>query len=312
MTKVLAIDVGGTKLVYATVNEKGEFLSEIKKISTPKNIDELRVLFKTIISENEQNIDYVAFATAGAVNLSNTRVESSTPNMPEGYNGIVFSELSKKPVYVENDANAAAWAEYKVGAAIGEPNNITITLGTGIGGGFIVDGKLVRGKSGRGGEVGSMKINGRDRVCTCRRKNCFESYASGSGLKMTAEEVALNDSSFKTSLYKNKLPQDVTTYDIISGIKQNDDYSNKVFDIWKKDLITGLINITNIFDTGVIVISGGMGEFIDTDEIENAINSEIVVSPVKIKLAKAGNYSGMIGAAILACEKFRHNQTFNV
>ncbi len=304
MKKVLAIDVGGTKLIYAIINEKGEFLSEVKKTATPKNIEELKNTFKKIISENEKEIDFTAFATAGAVNIENTKVESSTPNMPLGYNSLNFTELSSKPVFVENDANAAAWAEYKTGAAIGEENNITITLGTGIGGGFIVNGKLLRGKSGRAGEVGSMKIQGRGRICTCKRKDCFESYASGSGLKKTAEEIAKNDSIFPTSIYKTKKPEEITTYDIISGLKENDDYSKKVFNIWKQDLIIGLINITNIFDPESIILSGGMGEFINTKEIEEAINSEIVVSPVKIKLAKAGNYSGMIGAALLACEKF--------
>lgn len=304
MKKVLAIDVGGTKLSYAIINEKGEFLNEVKIASTPKNIDELKQIFKNIIIENEKEVDIIAFATAGAVNIENTKVDSSTPNLPKGYNDIDFSKLSKKPVYVENDANAAAWAEYKVGAAIGETNNITITLGTGVGGGFIVDGKLLRGKSGRGGEVGSIKINGRGRICTCNRKDCFESYASGTGLKKTAEELAICDEVFQSSIYSSKKPQEVTTYDIIDGLKKNDEYSNKVFNIWKQDLITGLVSIVNIFDTETIVISGGMGKFINTSEIEKSVNEEIVVSPVKIKLAKAGNYSGMIGAALLACEKF--------
>ena len=245
-----------------------------------------------------------AFATAGAVNITNTKVESSTPNMPDGYNSIDFSKLSKKPVYVENDANAAAWAEYKIGAAQGEDNTITITLGTGVGGGFIVNGMLLRGKSGRGGEVGSMKTNNKGRICTCHRKNCWESYASGTGLKKTAEETAIHDNNFKKSIYKNKKSEDITTYDIINGLKENDEYSKTVFNIWKEDLIIGLINITNIFDPESIIISGGMGEFIDTKEIENAINSEIVVSPVRIKPAKAGNYSGMLGAALLAIEKY--------
>ncbi len=304
MRKILAIDVGGTKLISAIINENGEILTDVKRTSTPDNIEEMKRVFKQIIAENEDNIDMIAFATAGAVNLANNRVDSSTPNLPDGYLTIEFSKLSKKPVFVENDANAAAWAEYKIGAAQGEDNNITITLGTGIGGGFIVNGKLLRGKSGKAGEVGSMKINGKNRVCTCHRLNCFESYASGTGLKNTAEEVALNDEIFKSSLFSHKIPKDITTYDIIDGIKQNDEYSLKVFNIWKQDLITGLVNIVNIFDTESIILSGGMGKFIDTSEIEQAVNSEIVVSPVKVKLAKAGNYSGMIGAALLACEKY--------
>ena len=304
MKKVLAIDVGGTKLIHAIINEKGDFLSEVKRTSTPKNIEELKQTFKNIICEYENSVDIIAFATAGAINKENTKVESSTPNLPNGYNAIDFSTLSTKPVFVENDANAAAWAEYKVGAAIGENNNITITLGTGVGGGFIIEGKLLRGKSGRAGEVGSMKINGRGRVCTCLRKDCFESYASGTGLKYTAEEIATNDKIFNKSIFKNKQPKEITTYDIIQGLKEKDEYSIKVFNIWKNDLITGLINVTNIFDPETIVISGGMGEFINTDEIQNSVNSEIVVSPVKIKLAKAGNYAGMIGAALLATEKY--------
>ena len=304
MRKILAIDVGGTKLIYAVINEKGGFLTEVKKTATPKNMNELKALFEKIISEYENDIDMTAFATAGAVNIDNTMVESSTPNMPYGYNSLDFASLSKKPVYVENDANAAAWAEYKTGAAKGDKNTITITIGTGVGGGFIIDGKLLRGKSGRGGEVGSMKINGRGRICTCNRKDCWESYASGTGLKKTAEEIAASDEIFNKSIFKNKKPQEITTYDIIEGVNKGDEYSKKVFDIWQHDLIVGLINITNIFDTESIIISGGLGKFINTGEIENAVNSEIVVSPVRVKLASAGNYSGMIGAALLACEKF--------
>lgn len=305
MPKVLAIDAGGTKIAYALVNEQGEIITEVKQTSTPKNITELKTVFKTIINEYEKEADIIAFATAGAVNIENTKVESSTPNMPEGYNSLDFSTLTEKPVFVENDANAAAWAEYKTGAAIGENNTITITLGTGVGGGFIVDGHLLRGKSGKAGEVGSMKINSRNRICTCKRKNCFESYASGTGLKKTAQELAYIETSFKSSIYKNKNPEEITTYDITEGIKQNDEYSKKVFEVWKEDLITGLINIVNIFDTESIIISGGMGKFINTKEVEEAVNSEIVVEAVKIKQAKAGNYAGMIGTALLAKEKFK-------
>lgn len=303
MKKVLSIDVGGTKISYAEMNEKGEFLGEIKRVSTPKQIDELTALLKKIVSENDKNVDCVAFATAGAVNLENTGIDFAIQNMPEGYNLLEFSKLSEKPVFVENDANAAAWAEYKVGAAKGDKNTVIITIGTGIGGGIIVDGRLLRGKSGRAGEVGSIKINGRGRICTCQRKNCWESYASGTGLKRTAEEIAQNDDIFKTSIYKDKKSSEITTYDIVDGVKQNDKYSQKVFEIWQNDLITGLINVMNIFDSESIVISGGMGECIDIEEIENAVNAEIIVSPVKIKHAKAGNYAGMIGAAILSCEK---------
>ena len=304
MNRILAIDAGGTKIFYAVLDEKGNFLTEVKKTNTPKKIEDLKQLLINIIKEHENMISYTAIASAGAVNYDNTGIDSATHNMPDGYSSLDFQSLSKKPVFIENDANAAAWAEYKLGAAKGENNTITITIGTGIGGGFIADGRLIRGKSGRAGEIGSIKTSNRGRVCTCGRKNCFESYASGTGLTITAQELAETDETFKAGIYKNKNPKDMNSKDITAGLNLNDAFSKKVFEIWKQDLITGLIAAANIFDPESIVISGGMGKFINTDEIQTAVNKELAVSPVKIKHASSGNYSGLIGAALLAFEKF--------
>lgn len=304
MKKILSFDVGGTKIAYSILDDSGNILTEIKKVSTPKNKEEIQTLFSNIVKRYEDEIDLISFATAGSVNIDNNGISSATHNMPEGYQNIEFSKLSKKSVYVENDANAAAWAEYKVGAGVGESNCIIITLGTGIGGGFIVNGSLLRGKNGLAGEVGSMKISSEGRICTCGRKDCFEAYASGTGLKKTAEEFAYKRETFKNSIYNSKNPQDITTYDIINGINSNDEYSLAVFQQWKKHLIIGLVNIVNIFNPDSIIISGGMGEFIQTKEIELEVNSETVVSPVRIKLAQTGNNAGLIGAALLAANKY--------
>ena len=105
MKKALGIDIGGTKILYGIVNEKGEILSELKKTPTPKTADEIYSTLKKIIEENYNDIDAVGLSSAGAVNLENTRVLSSTPNLPDGYNQIDFSTLSDKKIYVENDAN---------------------------------------------------------------------------------------------------------------------------------------------------------------------------------------------------------------
>lgn len=305
MKKILSIDVGGTKISYCIFDEKGSALADISKTKTPKDIEALKTVFKTIISQNEENIDAVSFATAGAINLTNTKVESSTPNMPDGYNQIDFSSLSSKPVFVENDANAAAWAEYKLGAAIGHDNTVIVTLGTGIGGGIIINGKLLRGKSGRGAEIGSIKLfPDKRRQCTCKNYDCWESYASGTGLKVTAQESALSFEEFKTSFLKDKKANDITTHDIIAGVNKKDIFSKKVFDLWQSHILSGLISLTNIFDPESIVISGGMGEFIEYERLENQINDSIVVSPTKLLPAKMKNDAGMVGAALLCAEKF--------
>lgn len=305
MKKILSIDVGGTKISYCIFDENGKEICPIQKCSSPKNIDEMVSLFEKIIANNEKSVDFIAFATAGAINLNNTKVESSTPNLPLGYNQIDFSKLSNKPVFVENDANAAAWAEYKLGSARGHNNTVIVTLGTGIGGGIIINGKLLRGKSGRAAEIGSIKLfPDQRRKCTCNNYDCWESYASGTGLKVTAQEQAATCEQFKNSLFGHKNPLEISTHDIIDGVNKKDAFAQKVFDIWHSHLLSGLVSLTNIFDPESIVISGGMGEFIKFKELEIEINSQIVVSSIKLLPAHLKNDAGMVGAALLAFEKF--------
>ncbi len=303
MKKALGIDIGGTKILYGIVNEQGEVVSEIQKTATPKTADEIYSTLKKIIDENYDNIDVVGLSSAGAVNIENTRVLSSTPNLPDGYNQIDFSTLCDKKVYVENDANCACAAEYKNGAAKGFRTVLMITIGTGIGGGVISDGKLFRGSSGNALEVGSMKIFADKRQkCTCGRYDCWESYASGTGLKNCAKIGAKEYSEFKTSIYKDKNPDEITTYDITDGLQAKDTFSVRVFNQWMEYMYIGLVSLTDIFNPDCIVISGGMCNFVEVQQLEDKINAESVVTDVKVKRATTGNNAGMIGAGVLALE----------
>ena len=117
--KALGIDIGGTKILYGIVDQNGNIVSDIQKKPTPKTAGEIYETLKNIIALNYDKIDAVGLSSAGAVNIENTRVLSSTPNLPEGYKDIDFSTLSDKKVFVENDANCAVVAEYKIGAAQG-------------------------------------------------------------------------------------------------------------------------------------------------------------------------------------------------
>ena len=284
--KALAFDIGGTKIFSAIINENGEIISEIEKNKTPKSIAEMKDLFSSIINKHEENVDKIAFSTAGATNNEHTGVIGSTGNLVEGYSSIDFISLSKKPVYVENDANCAAWAEHIIGASKGMPNSVMITLGTGVGGGIIVNNKILKGKSGAAGEMHFKMRTDKHRKCTCGAFDCFEAYASGTGLKKTAEEITNNPN--------------VTTYDVIDGLKINDKLMTKCFNQWQDDILNGLIGLANIFDPDCIVLSGSMAEFTDTDYLEKNINKEIITTPTKVLKATTGNYAGMIGAALLA------------
>ena len=310
MGKIVGIDIGGTKISGAII-ENGEIASDIIVEKTPFCTKEILEIAFNIVEKfkTQQQISAIAIASAGATNNDNTRIIGSTGNLPSDYPSMefskIFSEKFNIPAFIENDANAAAYAEYKVGAAKGSLNSITVTLGTGIGGGIIVNGKLLKGKSGAAGEIGHIMLGIEPkRACTCGEYNCFEAYASGTGFRKTIQELAENLPEFKTSTLSNKKINELTTYDVISGNKTGDKFCMIAYELWEKELIIGLTSLANIFDPENIVLSGGLAKEVNYEKVENDINSKIVTTPLKLLEAKAGNYAGMIGAALLAQGKF--------
>ena len=288
MKKALAFDIGGTKIYSSIIDETGKIVSEIDKFHTPKSIQGILDILKGQIGMFENEVDVIAISTAGAVNNENTAVNGSTGNLVSGYSSINFKELSKKRVFLENDANAAAWAEYKIGASKDTKVSVMLTLGTGVGGGIIINNQLLKGKSGAAGEMHFKMYPDKRRKCTCGSWDCFEAYASGTALKVDAEEMLNNP--------------DVTTYDVMDGVKNGDKKMIEMFDRWINDITIGVNGLVNLFDPDCIVLSGSMAQFVDAKKMEQTVNSDIVTSPTSIRIATAGNYSGMIGAALLAFE----------
>ena len=280
MKKALALDVGGTKIYNAIVNENGEIISEIEKHATPKTFDEIKKTFIEIIKKHENDVDVIAFSTCGAVNNQNSKILGSTGNIAKGYPQMPFLELSTKPVFVENDANCAAWAEHEIGASVNCPTSVMITLGTGVGGGIIIDNKLLKGQNGAAGEMHFKMYSDKRRKCTCGSWDCFEIYASGTGLKITAQEM-LKD-------------QNVTTYDVMDGVKNKNQKMLDVYHRWEEDITNGIIGLANIFDPDCVVLSGSLAQFVETDKVEKIVNQEICTTPTRVVKATAGNYSGMI------------------
>ncbi len=286
MKKALAFDIGGTKIYSTIIDETGKIIGEIDKFSTPKTLDGIKETLKKQILRFENEVDVIAIATAGAVNNENTAVIGSTGNLVEGYCTIDFAKLSSKRVFLENDANAAAWAEYKIGASRGSGVSVMLTLGTGVGGGIIINNKLFKGKSGAAGEMHFKMYPDKRRKCTCGSYDCFEIYASGTALKLDAEEALSN--------------KEVTTYDVIDGVKNNDAKMIEILNRWQRDITIGIKGLANLFDPDCVVLSGSMAQFVDVKKVEEEVNADIVTSPTSVRLATAGNYAGMIGAALLA------------
>lgn len=287
--KILSFDIGGTKIAYALADENGNLLSEVMKEATPGEAGKLEALLRRIVAGYEAGIDAVAISTAGTVDKGNTRVLDSGGNMPSGYNKIVFTSLSVKSVYVENDANCAVWAEYKAGAAKGTENVVLLTLGTGVGVGIILDGRLFKGKSGAAGEVHFKVNDGNKRRCGCGNYDCLEIYMSGRALNLDAKEA-----------YRD---ENATSYDVIEGLKRCDERAAAAFSNWQNHVEDGIILFADIFDPDMIVLGGSMARFINYEKVEKGANERIVTAPFTLREAHFKNDAGIVGAALLCAER---------
>lgn len=289
INKVLAFDIGGTKIAYATVDRNGKILNEVIRHPPPAAPGAAAKLLKTIIAQFEDQIDAVAVSTAGTVDRTNSRITGSVGNMPEGYMDTDFKALSAKPVVVENDANSAVWAEHVLGNAKGHDNVILLTLGTGVGVGIIADGRLLVGKSGAAGEVHFPVRYDNNRLCGCGRYDCLEIYMSGKALSLEAKAAYKDDNA--------------TSHTVIEGLKQNALPAVTAFHNWQEMVKNGIVIFADIFDPEVILLGGSMAHFIDYKRLNDEANRMIVTTPFELKEASFENDAGLIGAALLCVQK---------
>ena len=289
INKILAFDIGGTKIAYAVVDRNGKILSDIIRHPTPAARGAAEKYLKTVVAQFENEVDAVAVSTAGTVDKTNSKITGSVGNMPEGYIDTDFKSLSSKPVIVENDANSAAWAEHILGNAKGCQNAILLTLGTGVGVGIIADGRLLTGKSGAAGEVHFPVRYDNNRLCGCGRYDCLEIYMSGKALSMEAREVYKDDK--------------VNSHTVIEGVKKNDVKAVTAFHNWQEMVKNGVVLFADIFDPEVILLGGSMAHFIDYKRLNEEANQMIVTTPFELKEAAFENDAGLIGAALLCVDK---------
>ena len=314
----LGIDLGGTNIAAGIVDENYNIL---KKGSVPtlasRGIDAVMVdmakLCQSLLDEMGLTVDdlaYAGIASPGTCNSDTGVCEFSNNIVMLNYPiaEVLKEKLGVKKVYIDNDANAAALAEVLVGAAKGASSAIMITLGTGVGGGIVVDGKIFSGFNYAGAELGHMVISKDGRPCTCGRRGCFETYSSATGLiNMTKEKMAENKDSLMWELCGG--------IDTVSGKtafqakRQGDAAGAEVVDEYIAYLGCGITNLINIFQPEVFLIGGGIcneGEYLlaPLREIvakENfARNSK---NQTVIKRAALGNDAGILGAAVLGLTK---------
>ncbi|MBA1435044.1 ROK family glucokinase [Bombilactobacillus bombi] len=312
--KLIGIDLGGTTTKFAIMTSQGE-IQQRWSIQTDVLNDGNNIIPNIIESINHhldlyqmqpQQFAGIGIGTPGSVNYQQGTVSSAFNlnwNRPMALKQQIETGTNI-PVQIENDANVAALGERWQGAGDNAANVAFVTLGTGVGGGIIVNGQIVHGVGGSAGEIGHMTINPNGYQCTCGKRGCLETVASATGVVRVARDYAqeyAGNSQLKASLDNG---DDITSKDVFDLAKQNDSLALKVIDTVSDQLGLALSNVAVTLNPKYIIIGGGVsnaGEFLLT-HVQDKYNQYVfaaVKDTTSLRLATLGNEAGVIGAASL-------------
>lgn len=290
---IMGVDIGGTKIAAALVSS-GKLLTPIYTVKTPRGEKILNVVSKSYKKFSRKYLlSGIGISTAGMVS-NKGQIVGSTGNIP-GWQGTKVKEILQRkyhlPVVVENDANAAAYAEYRIGGARGADPLLMITLGTGVGGGVIVNGKLVRGAHCGAGEIGHIKLSyTKQRLCTCGKYDCLEAYVSGNGLFALVKHYFPNK-------YKS-----ISTKKLFTLRKKRSILAIRAIEDWHFFISLGICNLVQVFDPKKVVLSGGLSSEVDLNYLRKLLSKQVLPALEKVDFvekSKLGNDAGLLGAVLL-------------
>lgn len=313
MKYYIGIDLGGTNIKAGVVNENFEIVAKATtKTLCPRPAKEIcDDMAKVSIEAAEKagisidDVEWIGIGTPGiADNVNGTIPYSNNLDFHDVPVRKYIQEHINKPVYVANDANAAAYGEFVAGAAKGAKDAVCITLGTGVGAGIIVDGKILTGSNLAGAELGHIVIEVDGPQCTCGRKGCFEVFSSATGLiRMTKEAMEADPASVmhKMAAEDGKVSARLA----FNAMRAGDKSAKEVVDKYIKYLAAGITNAINIFQPDVLCIGGGVCNEGDPlmvpmrELVKKEVYTRMLTKNTRIEVAALGNDAGIIGAAFL-------------
>ncbi len=315
----LGIDLGGTNIVAGVVDDNYNIVATGKvKTSLPRPAEEIvddMVKAANIAIENAglkiEDIESMGVGSPGAIDPVHG-VVCYANNL--AFYDVPMAQMLKERMgvdfYIENDANAAAYGEYIAGAGRGTNNFIAITLGTGVGGGVIIGGKLYSGSNYAGAELGHTVIEMSGEMCSCGRQGCWEAYASATALiRQTKQAMIKYPKSVMWELCENDINR-VSGRTAFDAMRQNDAAGKMVVDKYVEYVAVGVSNNINIFQPEVLCIGGGISK--EGDNLIKPIKAFLegenyarnIAKKTEVKVAQLGNDAGIIGAAYL-CDLYR-------
>ncbi len=312
----IGVDLGGTNIAVGLLNKNFEIVAKEKCPTGAERgitavMDDMGVLCNKLLSNNgltPEDIAYIGIASPGSIEPDKGVVAYSNNLKMKNYP--IASELTSrtgvKRILLENDANAAALGEAIMGAGKGKDNVVMITLGTGVGGGIVINRHLYSGFNFAGGELGHIVIKTDGRPCNCGRRGCWETYSSATGLKnMTKEKLQKTNDTVMWDMVEGDA-ENVTGRTAFDAAKQGDKAGQEVVDEYIYYLASGLANIVNIFQPEVLCIGGGVcgeGDYLLTPLKKLVREQEYGHSQrtkfTELKIAELGNDAGIIGAGLL-------------
>ncbi len=314
MKYYIGIDLGGTNIKAGVVTEDFKIIGKATtKTLCPRPAKDICDDMAKVSIEackdagiSVDDVEWIGIGTPGiADNVNGTIPYSNNLDFHDVPVRKYINEHISKPVYVANDANAAAYGEFVAGAAKGAKNAVCITLGTGVGSGIIVDGKILTGSNFAGGEIGHMVIEVDGPQCTCGRKGCFEVFSSATGLIRMTKEAAEAD---KDSILNEYYVSDGNRYSArhaFNAMRAGDKAGKAVVDKYVKYLAAGITNTINTFQPDILCIGGGVCNEGDPllvpvkELVASEVYTRMIPKNTKIVVAELGNDAGIIGAAFL-------------
>lgn len=308
---LLAIDLGGSKIVTALISPEGEivareYIPTLAEEGTQEVIHRMLATIDTILSQANtprSSLSTLAIAAAGAIN-SEEGIVTDSPNLP-GWHDIPLREMVEKETGLEtfliNDASAAALGEHCFGIGKGVNNLIYITVSTGIGGGIIIDGKLYTGVSGSAGEIGHVTIDVNGPRCNCGNTGCLEVLASGKAVAREAQKaIAQGAKTIILELAEGE-PQNITAQIVSTAAQKGDALASAIIFKAATYLGVGMVNLVNIFNPEMIIVGGGMAKMGDMllDTARKVVAERAFHLPtqqVRIVPSQLGDNAAVIGA----------------
>jgi len=311
MSLTIGVDVGGTKVAAGVVDEHGQVVEKLKRDTPAASPDSTIDVIAAVVNELQAKYDVAAVGVGAAGFVDQTRsTVLFAPNLAwrdEPVKKLVEERIGR-PVVVENDANAAAWAESRLGAARDQQHVVLITVGTGIGAGLVLDGRLYRGRFGAAGEPGHYRVVPEGRLCGCGNRGCWEQYASGSALVAEARDFARRTPEAATRMLQlgRGGPEGIDGPAVTRAAREGDVAAVRCFELIGEWLGAGLADLAAILDPGCFVIGGGVSEAGELllgparAAYEHGLTGRAYRQLAEVRLAELGPDAGLIGAAELA------------